>query len=59
MHLQHRSLAISTTQKNIGRIVGASQSQGVATLAAKTPYSITYAEKQWGTSFGLRAAYIR
>ena len=44
--------------KNIGRIVGANQSQGVATLASKTPYSITYAEKQWGTSFGLRAAHI-
>jgi phosphate transport system substrate-binding protein len=43
--------------KNIGRIVGANGSQGVATLASKTPYSITYAEKQWGTSFGLRAAY--
>ena len=43
---------------NIGRIVGANGSQGVATLAAKTPYSITYAEKQWGTSFGLRAAYV-
>ena len=43
---------------NIGRIVGANGSQGVATLASKTKYSITYAEKQWGTSFGLRAAYI-
>ena len=43
---------------NIGRIVGANGSQGVATLAQKTPYSITYAEKQWGTSFGLRAAYV-
>ena len=43
---------------NIGRIVGANGSQGVATLAAKSPYSITYAEKQWGTSFGLRAAHI-
>lgn len=43
---------------NIGRIVGANGSQGVATLAAKSQYSITYAEKQWGTSFGLRAAYI-
>ncbi len=43
---------------NIGRIVGAGQSQGVASLASKTPYSITYAEKQWGTQFGLRAAYI-
>jgi len=43
---------------NIGRIVGANGSQGVATLASKTKYSITYAEKQWGTSFGLRAAYV-
>jgi phosphate transport system substrate-binding protein len=43
---------------NIGRIVGANGSQGVATLASRTPYSITYAEKQWGTSFGLRAAYV-
>jgi phosphate transport system substrate-binding protein len=43
---------------NIGRIVGANGSQGVATLAAKSPYSITYAEKQWGTSFGLRAAHV-
>ena len=43
---------------NIGRIVGANGSQGVATLASKSPYSITYAEKQWGTSFGLRAAYV-
>jgi phosphate transport system substrate-binding protein len=43
---------------NIGRIVGAGQSQGVASLASKTPYSITYAEKQWGTQFGLRTAHI-
>jgi phosphate transport system substrate-binding protein len=43
---------------NIGRIVGANGSQGVATLASKSKYSITYAEKQWGTSFGLRAAYV-
>ena len=43
---------------NIGRIVGANGSQGVATLAAKSSYSITYAEKQWGTSFGLRAAHL-
>ncbi len=43
---------------NIGRIVGAGQSQGVASTASKTPYSITYAEKQWGTQFGLRAAYV-
>ncbi len=44
--------------KNIGRIVGAGQSQGIATLAAKTPYSITYAEKNWGDAYGLRAAYV-
>jgi phosphate transport system substrate-binding protein len=43
---------------NIGRIVGANQSQGVATLAAKTKYSITYAEKNWGDSYGLRSANI-
>jgi phosphate transport system substrate-binding protein len=43
---------------NIGRIVGANGSQGVATLSARTKYSITYAEKQWGTQFGLRAAHI-
>jgi phosphate transport system substrate-binding protein len=44
--------------KNIGRIVGANQSQGIATLAAKTPYSITYAEKNWGDAYGLRSAYV-
>ena len=43
---------------NIGRIVGANQSQGIATLAAKTKYSITYAEKQWGDAYGLRSAYV-
>jgi phosphate transport system substrate-binding protein len=43
---------------NIGRIVGANQSQGIATLAAKTPYSIAYAEKSWGDAYGLRAAYV-
>jgi phosphate transport system substrate-binding protein len=44
--------------KNIGRIVGANASQGIATLAAKTPYSITYAEKNWGDAYGLRASYV-
>jgi phosphate transport system substrate-binding protein len=44
--------------KNIGRIVGANASQGIATLAAKTPYSITYAEKNWGDAYGLRSAYV-
>jgi phosphate transport system substrate-binding protein len=43
---------------NIGRIVGANQSQGVATLAAKTKYSITYAEKNWGDAYGLRSAHV-
>ena len=43
---------------NIGRIVGANASQGIATLAAKTPYSITYAEKNWGDAYGLRSAYV-
>ena len=43
---------------NIGRIVGANQSQGIATLAAKTKYSIAYAEKQWGDAYGLRSAYV-
>jgi len=43
---------------NIGRIVGANQSQGIATLAAKTKYSITYAEKNWGDAYGLRSAFI-
>ena len=47
-------------QQNIGRIVGANRFTGhVATLASKTPYSITYAEKQLGRpAFGLRAAYV-
>lgn len=43
---------------NIGRFVGAGQSQGVATSAQKTKYSITYAEKNWGDAYGLRSAYI-
>jgi phosphate transport system substrate-binding protein len=43
---------------NIGRIVGANQSQGIATLAAKTKYSITYAEKNWGDAYGLRAVSV-
>ena len=45
--------------QNIGRIVGANQSQGIATLAKATKYSITYAEKNWGDSYGLRTAYIQ
>ncbi len=45
-------------KENIGRIVGANQSQGIATLAARTKYSITYAEKNWGDAYGLRSAYV-
>jgi phosphate transport system substrate-binding protein len=45
-------------KENLGRIVGANQSQGIATLAARTKYSITYAEKNWGDAYGLRSAYI-
>ena len=44
--------------ENLGRIVGANASQGIATLAAKTPYSITYAEKNWGDAYGLRSAFV-
>lgn len=44
---------------NIGRIVGANQSQGIATLAKATKYSITYAEKNWGDAYGLRTAHIQ
>ena len=43
---------------NIGRIVGANQSQGVATLAAKTKYSITYAEVSFAKFFNLKVANI-
>ena len=44
--------------ENVRRIVGANQSQGIATLAKATKYSITYAEKNWGDAYGLRTAYI-
>jgi phosphate transport system substrate-binding protein len=43
--------------ENIGRITGASGSQGVTTLAARTKYSITYAEKSFATG-GLKIAAI-
>ncbi len=43
---------------NIGRIVSASGSQGVASLAAKTKYSITYAEKSFADSNMLKIAAI-
>lgn len=43
---------------NIGRVVGASSSTGVAQLAAKTKYSITYAEVSYGTKYNLKSTAI-
>ena len=43
---------------NIGRIVGASSSTGVAQLAAKTKYSITYAEVSYGTKYNLKSTSL-
>jgi phosphate transport system substrate-binding protein len=43
---------------NLGRVVGANQSQGVATLASKTKYSITYAEVSFAKFFNLKVANI-
>lgn len=43
---------------NLGRVVGANQSQGVATLASKTKYSITYAEVSFAKFFNLNVANI-
>ena len=43
---------------NIGRIVGASSSTGVSQLAAKTKYSITYAEVSYGTKYNLKATAV-
>lgn len=43
---------------NIGRIVSASGSQGVASLSAKTKYSITYAEKSFADSNRLKIAAL-
>ena len=43
---------------NIGRVVGANQSQGVATLASKTKYSITYAEVSFAKFYNLKVANI-
>ena len=44
---------------NIGRITGASGSSGVAVQAGKTPYSITFAEKNYAKAQGLRVAFIQ
>jgi phosphate transport system substrate-binding protein len=43
---------------NIGRIVGASSSTGVAQLAAKTKYSITYAEVSYGSKYNLKSTAV-
>ena len=43
---------------NIGRIVGASSSTGVSQLAAKTKYSITYAEVSYGTKYNLKSTAV-
>jgi phosphate transport system substrate-binding protein len=43
---------------NIGRIVGASSSTGVAQLAGASKYSITYAEVSYGEKYNLKAAAI-
>lgn len=44
---------------NLGRIVGASGSAAVSALSAKTPYSITYAEKNYAAANGLKVANIQ
>jgi phosphate transport system substrate-binding protein len=43
---------------NMGRVIGANQSQGVATLSSKTKYSITYAEVSFAKFYGLKVANI-
>jgi phosphate transport system substrate-binding protein len=43
---------------NLGRIVGASSSSGVAQQAGKTPYSITYAEVNYATANKLKVANV-
>ena len=44
--------------ENLGRMVSASSSTGVAQLAAKTPYSITYAETSYATANKLKIANV-
>jgi phosphate transport system substrate-binding protein len=43
---------------NIGRIVGANSSTGVAQLASKTKYSITYAEVSYGAKYNLKTTAL-
>jgi len=44
--------------ENLGRMVSASSSTGVAQLASKTPYSITYAETSYATANKLKIAAV-
>jgi phosphate transport system substrate-binding protein len=44
--------------ENLGRMVSASSSTGVAQLAAKTPYSITYAETSYAAANRLKIASV-
>ena len=43
---------------NLGRVVGAASSTGVAQLAGKTPYSITYAEVNYAVANKLKIANV-
>ena len=43
---------------NLGRVVGAASSTGVAQLSGKTPYSITYAEVNYATANKLKVANL-
>ena len=43
---------------NLGRVVGAASSTGVAQLAGKTPYSITYAEVNYAVANKLKLANV-
>jgi len=43
---------------NLGRIVGAQKSSGVALQASKTPYSITFAEVSYAADYGLKVANL-
>lgn len=43
---------------NLGRVVGAASSTGVAQLAGKTPYSITYAEVNYALANRLKIANV-
>jgi len=44
--------------ENLGRVVGAQSSTGVAQLAGKTPFSITYAEVNYATANKLKVANV-